>query len=419
MEETFEVLPIVRDLAIVLIAAKGMGLVARKCKIPMVAGEIIAGLLIGPMLLGWVYPSDSIKLIAEIGVLLLMFEAGLDTDLKELVKTGPKALAIASAGVFIPLTLGTIMYMCIYGFSPLGSAEFYKALFIGCIMTATSVGITVEVLKELGKLKGRVGTTILSAAIIDDVIGIVVLTFVIGLSGSGANAAKPSEVVIKTVLFFAFAVVVGILLYHVFKLIDKRWPHTRRLPILGLALCFAFAYIAETFFGIADITGAFVAGIILCSIEDADYIYQKMDISSYMLFGPVFFVKIGLETDLSGVGSMIGLCVAFVIVSLVGKIIGCGFTAKVCKFTWPDSLKIGIGMMTRGEVALIVTNKGLSAGLIDATYYAPVILLIICSSILTPILLKILFQKQPEGNYEAMENKGQFSVFHSETIEEK
>lgn len=404
MQETFEVLPIVRDLAIILICAKGMGLLARKCKIPMVAGEIVAGLLIGPMLLNWVQPSNSIKLIAEIGVLLLMFEAGLDTNLKQLLKTGPKALAIASAGVFIPLVLGTVMYMCFYGFSAIGSPEFYKALFIGCIMTATSVGITVEVLKELGKLKGHVGTTILSAAIIDDVIGIIVLTFVIGLSGSGENAATPSTVLLKTVLFFIFAIVVGIMLYKLFKLIDKKWPHTRRLPILGLALCFAFSYVAETYFGIADITGAFVAGIILCSIEDAEYIYKKMDISSYMIFGPVFFIKIGLETDLTGVGSMLGLCIGFVVVALLSKIIGCGLTGKLCKFTWADSLKIGVGMMTRGEVALIVTNKGMTAGLIDATYYAPVILLIITSSILTPIILKVLFQKQPEADYGVEKN---------------
>lgn len=392
--EKFEALPIVRDLAIILIAAKGMGLLARKLKMPMVVGEILAGLLIGPMLLGFVEPTDSITLIAKIGVLLLMFEAGLDTDLKQLIKSGGVALLIACAGVFVPLVLGT---MLCFAFFP--NVGFYNAAFIGCIMTATSVGITVEVLKELGKLKGRVGSIILSSAIIDDVIGIIVLTFCISLSGNGSSNDKPVDVLIKTVLFFTLAIIVGVILYFLFKLLDKKYPHTRRLPILGLALCFAFAYIAETYFGIADITGAFVAGIILCSIEDAHYIYTKMDVSSYMLFGPVFFVKIGLSTDLSGVGDMAFFCIAFVIVALLGKIIGCGLIAKACKFTWADSLKIGIGMMTRGEVALIVTDKGLTAGLIDATYYAPVICLIICSSILTPILLKVLFQKQPEANY--------------------
>lgn len=398
--EEFNVLEVVKDLAIILIAAKGMGLVARKCKMPMVVGEIIAGLLIGPVLFGWVETTQSIELIAKIGVLLLMFEAGLDTDLKQLIKSGGVALAIACAGVFVPLIMGTLVYMCFYGFAAIGTPKFFTALFIGCIMTATSVGITVEVLKELGKLKGHVGSIILSSAIIDDVIGIIVLTFCISLSGGGAETIKPMSVVIKTILFFAFAIVVGIILYHLFKLLDKKFPHTRRLPILGLALCFAFSYIAETYFGIADITGAFVAGIVLCSIEDAHYIYTKMDVSSYMLFGPVFFVKIGLDTDLSGVGSMVVFCVAFVLVALLGKIIGCGITARLCKFTIADSMKVGVGMMTRGEVALIVTAKGLAAGLIDSTYYAPVICLIICSSILTPILLKVMFQKQPEGDYQ-------------------
>ena len=171
---------ILKDLAIIIIAAKLFGILARKCKAPQVVGEIIAGLLIGPSILGLVDQSDFILQMAEIGVILLMFSAGLETDLKELMKTGPIAALIACAGVFIPLVLGALYYMVFYGFAPWGSNEFYEAVFIGTILTATSVSITVQSLKEMGKLKGRVGTTILSAAIIDDVIGIIVLTFVIG-----------------------------------------------------------------------------------------------------------------------------------------------------------------------------------------------------------------------------------------------
>lgn len=170
-----------KDLAIIVIAAKFFGIVARKCKAPQVVGEIIAGLIIGPCLLGWVNQSDFLAQMAEIGVILIMFSAGLETDLKELLKTGPIAFLIACCGVFIPLICGTLLYMGFYGRAPWGSEGFYKAVFIGTILTATSVSITVESLKEMGRLKGKVGTTILSAAIIDDVIGIVVLTFVIGL----------------------------------------------------------------------------------------------------------------------------------------------------------------------------------------------------------------------------------------------
>lgn len=390
-----ETYSIFRDLAIIVIFAKAFGILARKCKAPQVVGEIIAGLLIGPSILGFVQQTDFLVQMAEIGVVLLMFSAGLETDLKELMKTGPIAFLIACAGVFVPLVGGTLLYMGFYGTAPWGSEKFYQAVFIGVIMTATSVSITVESLKEMGKLKGKVGTTILSAAIIDDVIGIIVLTFVIGFKNPDSN---PGQVVLSTVLFFIFAIGVGFILYKLIKWLDNRYPHTRRIPILGLAVCLAFAYIAETYFGIADITGAYVAGIILCSIQDSDYIAQKMDINSYMIFGPVFFASIGLKTSVDNVTPEILLfSLGFVIVALVAKIIGCGLMAKACRFSWHNSLKIGVGMMTRGEVALIVAQKGLSVGMLTPVYFTSVILLIIVSSISTPIILKVLYAKDKES----------------------
>lgn len=385
---------IFKDLAIIIVAAKIFGILARKCKAPQVVGEIIAGLLIGPCVLGLVNQSDFLAQMAEIGVVLLMFSAGLETDLKELLKTGPIAFLIACAGVFVPLAGGTLLYMGFYGAAPWGSEEFFKAVFIGTIMTATSVSITVQSLREMGHLKGKVGTTILSAAIIDDVIGIIVLTFVIGFK---TPDSKPVNIVISTILFFVFAIIVGYVCYKIFKWVDAKYPHTRRIPIAGLALCFALAYIAEDFFGIADITGAYVAGIILCSIKDSEYIAEKMDINSYMLFGPVFFASIGLKTNIDNIDSSILLfSLAFVAVALIAKIIGCGLVARLCKFNWGDSLKIGVGMMTRGEVALIVSQKGLSVGLLSPVYFTSVILLIIVSSISTPIILKVLYAKHGE-----------------------
>lgn len=382
---------ILLDLAIIIVFAKAFGIVARYLKAPQVVGQIIAGLLIGPSVLGLVDQSQFLLQMAEIGVLLLMFSAGLETNLRDLMKTGLKALAIACAGVFVPLVGGTLLYMGMYGVSPIGSLDFYKAVFIGVIMTATSVSITVQTLRDMGKLKGKIGTTILSAAIIDDVIGIVVLTFVIGMTDSSTN---PMKVVGNTVLFFILAVVVGIVIYVVFKKYDTSHPHTRRIPILGLALCFAMAYVAEVYFGIADITGAYVAGIILCSLKDSDYIAEKMDINSYMLFGPVFFASIGLKTDISGFSkSLIVFCIGFVVVALVTKIIGCGLMSRVLGFKGTSAVIIGVGMMTRGEVALIVAQKGLSAKLISPEYFTAVILLIIISSIVTPILLKLLYAR--------------------------
>ncbi len=385
---------ILRELAIIIVAAKTFGILARKCKAPQVVGEIIAGLVIGPCLLGWVQQTDFISKMAEIGVILLMFSAGLETNLKDLIKTGPKAFLIACFGVAVPLVGGTLMYMAFYGAAAVGSEGFFRAVFIGTIMTATSVSITVQALRELGYLKGKVGTTIVSAAIIDDIIGILVLTFVIGFKSPDVN---PTGVIMSTLLFFVFAFVVGIISYKFFKWFDINHLHTRRIPIMGLAFCLALAYIAERFFGIADITGAYVAGIILCSIRDSKYIARKMDINSYMLFGPVFFASIGLKTNIDNFSaSILYFSMGFVIVALLTKIIGCGFIARICGFKTGDALKIGVGMMTRGEVALIVAQKGLAVGLMKPVYFTAVILLIIISSILAPIILKLLYAKCPE-----------------------
>ena len=393
--ESFEVL---RDLAIILLFAKFFGIVARKCKAPQVVGQIIAGLLVGPCVLGWINQTEFITQLAEIGVIILMFEVGLESDLKELIKTGPVAFLIACAGVFVPLVFGALLYMGFYGMAPWGSDNFYKAVFMGTIMTATSVSITVASLQELGKIKSKVGTTIVSAAIIDDVIGIIVLTFVIGFKDPDSN---PGMVVLKTIAFFIVAIVGGFVVYKIFATLDKRYPHTRRIPIVSLAFCFALSYIAEKYFGIADITGAYIAGVVLCSLSDNEYIERKIDVSSYMLFGPVFFTSIGLKTSFDAMDAkLFAFCICFVIVALLAKIVGCGFISKICRYNFSDSFKIGVGMMTRGEVALIVAQKGLATGLLTADYFTAVILLILVSSIATPIILKLLYAKD-EGKASA------------------
>lgn len=384
-----DTIQILRDLVIIIVSAKFFGLLARRLHAPQVAGEIIAGLLIGPTLFNLVKPGDFLSGMAEIGVILLMFSAGLETDIDKLKKSGVKATILACTGVAVPLILGTLLYMAFYGFASPGSTEFIKALFIGAILTATSVSITVQVLKELGKVSTDVGTTIMSAAIIDDVIGIVVLTAVLGLKDPSSNLGA---VCFKTVAFFALSFVVGIIIFKIMKKIDQRWPHTRRIPIIGLALAFAMAYVADKYFGVADITGAYVAGIILSSLDDSEYIDRKMDINSYMIFGPVFFASVGLQTNLRSVDmTILAFSAAFVIVGLLGKVVGCGVIARILKYNTSDSLKIGIGMMTRGEVALIVAQRGLKAEIVDSRYFTAVILLIILSSILTPVILKAIY----------------------------
>lgn len=389
-----ETIEILRQLAIIIICAKLFGLIARRLHAPQVAGEIIAGLLIGPSILGWVQSSEFLSGMAEIGVIMLMFNAGLGTNINELKKSGIKATLIACAGVSIPLIGGTILFMCFYGFDQVGSEQFYKALYIGTILTATSVSITVQTLKELGKLSSFVGTTVTSAAIIDDVIGIIVLTVVIGFKDP---SSKISTVIIQTLLFFVFACGAGFLFYKVFKIFEKKYDHTRRIPIVGLALAFSFAYIAQRYFNVADITGAYIAGVLLCSTKDSTYISRKMDINSYMLFGPVFFASIGLQTNIRTIDTSILLfSVGFVIVGMLTKIVGCAGMSRILGFNKINSLIIGCGMMTRGEVALIVAQRGLAAGLLEHEFFTSVILLIIVSSISTPLILKALYSKNKE-----------------------
>ncbi len=386
-----DTLDILRQLAIIIVAAKAFGLLARKCKAPQVAGEIIAGLLIGPSLLNLVESSDFLAGMAEIGVIILMFTAGLETNISDLRKTGIKATIIACAGVFVPLVLGTLLYMAFYGFSAIGTEEFYRAIFIGTILTATSVSITVQTLREMGKLQGELGQTIMSAAIIDDVIGIIVLTVVIGFKKPGSDVPM---VLLRTLAFFILALILGFVIYKLFKWYDNRHPHTRRIPIMGIAIAFALSYVADKFFGVADITGAYVAGVILCSLRDSEYITRKMDVNSYIIFGPVFFCSIGLQTNIRTLDTTIlWFSLAFVGVGLISKVIGCGLTARCLGYKGRNALKVGVGMMTRGEVALIVAQRGLKADMLEPAYFTAVILLIIISSILTPLLLKALYAK--------------------------
>lgn len=398
------------DLAIILFSCKVLSILVRHLKIPQVVGQIVAGLLVGGNLLGLVEKSEPLVFMAEIGVLMLMFSAGLETDLKQIKETGLVSLLVAAMGVIVPLGGGYLLYSGFFGFAQVGSNEFWTALFMGVIMTATSVGITVEVLRELGKLKSKVGTIILSAAIIDDVIGIVLLAFVSGLKNSADGGGNEALwVILRTVAFFACALVAGIVLHKLFYWLEKYRPHTRRVPIFSLVTCLIFSWAAEALFGIADITGAFVAGVIIRTVKKAEEdTARKLDISSYMIFTPVFFASIGIKVTIefaSITPVLITFAVCFAVVAMLCKLGGCFAAGRLARFSSKDSLRIGAGMMARGEVALIVATKGAEAGVIRSELFIAVIALIIISSVITPIFLKSLYkghkENRPQGQTEA------------------
>ena len=382
------------SLAVILLATKALGVLSERVHMPQVVGALVAGVLLGPSVFGFVSETDFLVKTSEIGVIMLMFLAGLDTDLAELKKTGFASFVIAVIGAVLPLIGGTICYEIF--FKDLADPmDFLKALFIGVVLTATSVSITVETLREMGKLKGKVGTAVLGAAVIDDILGIIVLTVITGFADP---SVKPIRVMGNIVLFFVFIAIIGIIFYKAFQKMDIIWSNHRRLAIVSLAFCFILSYIAEVFFGIADITGAYFAGIILCNILDLrEYVAKKINIMNYMFFAPIFFSSIGIKTNLEGFTSEIAaFSIVLLIIAILTKVLGCGLGAKLFKFTNHEALAVGVGMISRGEVALIVAQKGAAAGLINTDLFPAIVLVVVVTTLVTPILLKLVMNKEPK-----------------------
>lgn len=388
---------ILLPLALILIFSKIFMKVCKKLNLPSVIGMIVAGLLIG--LISYIPNQDILNettqeglgFLSKIGAILILFSAGLETDLKQIKSVGGPAVIITIAGVIVPMGLGFLVAtLCNGGFANLTHDALLTNLFYGTILTATSVGITVQTLREMGKLNSRVGSTIVAAAIIDDVLGIIVLSFVLALKGNGGEAVNPWIVVLKTVGYFAVIAVLSFVASKAFKWLDKRFEHHRLVPIFSLAFCFIIAYLSEKYFGIADITGAYIVGLILSTNNESGYIERKTDILSYMLFVPVFFANIGISTKFESIsGSFILFGCLFIVAGIIGKLIGCGIAAKCCKYSFSDSVKIGVGMMARAEVCLVTASKG--AGIIDNNIMPFIVLLIIITSLLSPIFLKLIY----------------------------
>lgn len=379
------------DIALILISTKILGLLTRRIQLPQVVGALIAGLLLGPACFGVLQETDFIKNIAEIGVIVLMFAAGLETDVQELKKTGLASFIIALLGVIVPL-IGGYFVATIY--NPVTNQQtMLQNIFVGVVLTATSVSITVETLKELGKLSTKTGNAILGAALIDDVLGIIALTVISSFAGSDVSLWV---ILLKILGFFIFCGVVAFLfIKFVNPWINKYKKDLRRFVILAFAFCLLMSFSAEYFFGVSDITGAFVAGLILSNNKKTSYMLNRFDTVSYVLLSPVFFASVGLKVTFSNMSAtVVVLTVLLLVVAILSKMIGCGLGAKICKYTNLQSVKIGIGMISRGEVALIVATKGMSMGLMKDEFFAPLVLVVVATTIVTPILLKLAYKYQ-------------------------
>ena len=391
------------DLALILISTKLLGLLTRRVKMPQVVGALLAGLILGPACLGILKETEFIHQVSEIGVIVLMFCAGLETDIGELKRTGKASFIIALMGVLIPLVGG---YGIAWIFNRPGMIEStatasttLQNFFIGVILTATSVSISVETLKEMGKLNTKAGNAILGAAVIDDILGIIALTVITSLASP--ESGNIAIVLLKILGFFVIGglACVG---FHFFmqKWCDTRDKDLRRYVIASFVFCLIMSFSAEAFFGVADITGAFFAGIAISNTPRCKYITSRFDTLSYLLLSPVFFASIGLKVTLPEMsGNIIIFTVLLVLVAVLTKIIGCGIGAKMCKFDNKNSLRIGIGMISRGEVALIVANKGDAMGLMNEEFFGPIVIVVVFTTIITPILLKIAYKsKKPDAS---------------------
>ena len=427
MAGSLSVIDILLPIGLILLFSKLLGIGAKKIGLPQVAAMLLTGILLGLLyqFIPWINQNvitdtgiEGIRFIAEIGVILIMFSAGLGTNVKQIKATGISALAITVLDVILAIGLGFLVSGLVQGFTGTTSFKvgangeeilvdkFWSNLFYGVILSATSVSVTVATLKELGKLNSRIGTTIVSAAILDDIIGVIILSVVLSLSSTG-NASTGAissiltgwkvnsiaAVIIATILFFVFIFLIGLLVRKIFNHLEKKYPHHRRIPIYGLALCFIIAFLSEKVFGIADITGAYFSGLLLSGRQSSKYIERRSDIASYILFTPVFFAKIGLTTHWEAIDvTFILFGVLFLLAALIGKFVGATAGAKMTGNNWKDSLCCGAAMIVRAEVCLVSAQKGIDAGLIDPNVQIFLIILIILTSFVVPLILKMAYR---------------------------
>lgn len=403
-----EVYEILLPLAIILVVSKVLMKCCEKIRFPAVIGMLLSGILVG--LIRYIPGQtvltatgmEGLAFFAKIGVILILFTAGLETDLQKIKSIGGPAVVITVAGVAVPMALGFLVAtLCNGGFGALTKEALLQNLFYGTILTATSVSVTVATLREAGKLDSKVGTTIVAAAIIDDILGIVVLSFVLALKGDGAAAVGPTVVVIRTLLYFVAVAIVAFLASKFFTVLDRRFEHHRLVPIMGIAFCFIIAYASEKWFGIADITGAYIVGLILSGNKDSHYIDRKADIMGYMLFVPIFFANIGISTEFSDISvSFLAFGALFILAGMAGKFLGCGAAALACGYKPQDAARVGLGMMARAEVALVTAQKGVEYGVIHSSIMPFVVALILITSFVTPLLLHASYRREVQHDTE-------------------
>ena len=372
------------QIVIILLATKIAGQVSVRLGQPSVLGKILVGIILGPALLGWVQDTEILTVFSQIGVLLLMFLAGLETNLKDLNRNKKAAILVALGGIVAPV-IGGYIGSHFYGFS-VG-----ESIFIGLLLSATSVSISVQTLRELGWLNSKEGSTLLGAAVLDDII--VVILIAIAMSFFAGTDVSIALLIGKKILFFIIIILASKWLIPKFIQVFSKFKVTEATLSAGLIICFSFAYFAE-YLGIAGIIGTFFAGIAIAQTKYKDEIEHKVEPIAYGVFVPFFFVSIGLAVSFEGIGDQVGFIIIFSVIAILTKFVGSGIGARLSGFNTKSSMGIGAGMISRGEVALILAVMGLESGLLPTQYYTSMIIVIIVTTIVTPPLLKSIFGKR-------------------------
>lgn len=379
-------------LCLVLITTSLAGHFSRRIGVPAVIGQLLVGILIGPAVLGWVHNNAFMNTFSEIGVIILMFIAGLESDLGMLKKYFKPALAVAFSGVVFPVVL-------IYFFGKLFHFSFEQAIFLGVTFSATSVSISVEVLKELKRLKSKEGTTILGAAVIDDIISVIILSVLVSMFSNVAKAQgghHSSNLWMSFLLDALYFVVIFFLFEWIAPKMMRLGEHLKvasSVTLMSIVLCLGMAWLAEQV-GLSDVVGAFFAGVAIAQTPYKQEVDSNIEPIGYAVFIPMFFVSIGLNMTFKGFFDDLIFIVSLTILALITKWLGCGLGAKVLGMNYDSMNIIGSGMISRGEMALIIAQIGYEAHLLSSEYYSGVIFVIILTTLAAPFMLKAAIKRQ-------------------------
>jgi len=388
---------IVISLLLILAASTLAGALLRLVNLPAVIGQLLVGVLLGPAVLNWLHPGAIITDFAEIGLILLMFLAGVEAEIPLLKRYLRPALTVAVGGVIVP-------FVCFFIVGMIWRINVGESLFWGLIFAATSVSITVEALKETGRLRSSLGATILGAAVIDDVIAIVLVSLFVTFfprAGQGSPGGKPVLLVIGLIILFGLGLLICTKwLIRPLLALSSRIPLEGAETLVSLIICLTFAYLAYLC-GLSAALGAFFAGLIISDTDtpiNIEVTEKHVSALGSFCFIPVFFASIGLQLRLTGLGSAWVLIIVLCVVAVVSKFLGAGLGARLGRLSSSDALRVAAGMVPRGEMALIVVALGLSSGMLSRGYYSAIVIAIIVATVIAPFLLHLTFPASAAQN---------------------